>query len=331
MEIKFAALIFPRVFPFPDFTAHYQLNANTFVTHGSFKDFLETDQNQIWKEWLGSLFWEDITQRDSLICVTWMESARPDVLDHENEQLKVHLNHLYHALLLTGPWKTTGQNAHQLSGAGEIIGTDLKFKNIRDAGRVELWRHSGYYDSDPIWEWQRQLLTNVAILDVWKTNFLAIENLVSNHRDSLVGLGLMALWNGFHDGLLDFRIPNFVRAIETIVALPVRTGKVEFARRTKQLLPQNFSCPLGIDMNSIGPILEEAYQVRSDCVHGKPFADTLRASLGTSFATELPKYELGIEMAARAVIQGAITNQNVLVNSTSRANFEASWANGNLP
>lgn len=328
MQIKFAAYVFTNVFPIIKLDRPFFFDNNTFAIHKSFSDYFNTSDNAHWKEWLGTLFWEDITTRNPLICLTWKETTCT-ALDHENVSLLDKLNKLYHALLLTGPWKNDGRQAHSLTGTGEIIENTIKLNNLSEVGHINLWRHSSYYEVDPIWNWQSQELLNVNSLEKWKTNFSGIEKVISNgSQNLLISLGCMALQSGFHDGLLDFRIPNFVRAIETVVALPIKTGKVEFAKRTKQLLPSKFTYPLGVDLNTIDSILENAYQVRSDCVHGKPFADTLRVTLGTNFSSELPKYELGIEMAARAVLENAITNQTILANSNSRLSLEAAWSKG---
>lgn len=332
MQIKFAAYVFPNVFPMPDIQGQFHLDNNTFLFSGSITDYLAAQDNEHWKEWLGTIFWEELTERDPLICITW-QPAEATALNGENKKLLDKLNHLYHALLLTGPWKNDGRNAHTLTGTGQVDDSgNLKFEQISEVGHFNLWRHSHYYDVDPVWRWQVQELRTQSALDSWKANFLAIEQIIANGQDNfLLTLALMAFQSGLHDSLLDFRIPNFVRAIESIVALPAGQGKVEFARRTNLLLPTTINLPLGVDTNSITPILRDSYQVRSDSVHGKPFADTLRAALGENFQAELPKYELGIEMSVRYVIQNAIVNANFLSHSNARDVLENAWASGAVP
>lgn len=332
MQIKFAAYVFPNIFPMPELSEPFHFDDNTFLFRGSISQYLSTQGNEHWKEWLGTIFWEELTDREPLICITW-QPMEASALNGENIALSSKLNHLYHALILTGPWKNDGRSAHTLTGTGQVSSSGiLSLEEISEVGHFNLWRHSHYYDAEPTWSWQVEKLRSQNALDLWKSNFLAIEQVIENGADNfLLTLALMAFHGGLHDNLLDFRIPNFVRSIEAIVGLPAGQGKVEFARRTGLLLPPTIDLPLGVDQTSIGPILKNSYQVRSDSVHGKPFADTLRSALGINFQAELPKYELGIEMSARYVIQNAITNANFLSHSSSRNVLENAWADGTLP
>lgn len=332
MQIKFAAHVFPNVFPLPDLKTPFHFDDHTFAYKGSLNNYLSAEDNEHWKTWLGTLFWETITEKNPLICLAWKTTETP-ALDQEIHQLLDKLDRLYHALLLSGAWKNDGREAHTLTGTGQVDSAgNLKFERISQVGHFNLWRHPTYYESVGVWDWQFQGLKTQKALDFWKDNFSAIEHVIGNgQKNFLLTLALMAFQNGLHDTMLDFRIPNFVRAIEAVVALPAGKGKAEFTKRSGVLLPSTFSLPLGVDEKSITPILQESYQVRSDSVHGKPFADTLRASLGANFQAELPKYELGIEMAARYVIQNAIRNAKILGHSNQRDVLEAAWQQGSVP
>src|ERR1700733_3173943 len=109
MQVKFGAIVFPNVFPFPDLTNKYHFDKNTFVFKGSLKNFLDPTDNSHWKQWLGTLVWEPVIERESLIFMNWKEGGQTEVNDVGNQVLLSHLTNLYSALLLTGPWRQGGQ------------------------------------------------------------------------------------------------------------------------------------------------------------------------------------------------------------------------------
>src|SRR5205809_3221537 len=54
-----------------------------------------------WKEWLGSIRWEEI-QKSNVVLIRVSASANPQVVDDENETLAKHLTQTFYMLQLSG-------------------------------------------------------------------------------------------------------------------------------------------------------------------------------------------------------------------------------------
>ncbi len=80
---------------------------------------------------------------------------------------------------------------------------------------------------------------------------------------------------------------------------------------------------------SITQQLINLYQLRSDCVHGKQIAWSLRNELKEKFVDDVVyEYEFLAEMAARDILKFAMFEKRIWENLNKREDIEEAWALG---
>jgi hypothetical protein len=127
--------------------------------------------------------------------------------------------------------------------------------------------------------------------------------------------------------LLEFSIPEFVRAAEGLIALPPSTGRVLFRDRALRLAPRlRTDVYVGADVEGL---LLKLYDLRSDCVHGKvPFHDMqARGGKGEEEAAQLGYVA---EVLARETLLLALRRPNWSV-FRSRDQLQGAWTSGAFP
>jgi hypothetical protein len=170
-----------------------------------------------WKEWLGSLAWDELHEANLFLWATAPTSS-PDLLDAENSTLQTRVFMLYYGLMLAAPRLATTGRGMLLTGARR---DDV---DVRQHGWVDaLLRSQGVF-WDPIRRSELQEAVTIG-------NALeAIQNLLPFRR-------LRAAVTCFYAGLQAEdpaeRIHEFVRTIEGCI-LPARSKtEAQFVSRTE--------------------------------------------------------------------------------------------------
>jgi hypothetical protein len=201
----------------------------------------------------------------------------------------------------------------------------------------------------------------IAVADAWWNRARIIfEKLAQFQRNSdvprFVGLALESFLRARTTAKLHLGFPDYIRAIEAVVALPKRHGATTFAERTGKLLIDAYLPYLSRayydqakweerrnnqtwDDDPLIFILKKAYEARNECVHGKePFdgakgstpADTAANEKVAGDATperlRIMQLEYLAEQAARiAVLFGLFCPEEARKKLRDRPQLESAW------
>ena len=145
---------------------------------------------------------------------------------------------------------------------------------------------------------------------------------------------MISFRHGFNVGLLEmeYRIPNFVRAAECIIALPkpgqgVPTGQAEFAARGARLAPA-LASDWFVGAN-VPQIFRGLYQYRNECVHGMLPFEALRRRGGGGL-DDAARLEYLAEHLARDSLLSIMRRPATHPLFTDRATIEAAWVQGQI-
>lgn len=142
----------------------------------------------------------------------------------------------------------------------------------------------------------------------------------------LVGYAIGCLGHAIEQTTLEFRISDLVRAAEVLIALPKGGGAKLFAARALKAAPHLAAHPFlgGLDTSML---LEELFQLRSSCVHGKlPFEEL--SSRGDEGVLSVSRFEFAAEEVAVSLIKLAL--QFPGSHLESRESLEAAWSDLNF-
>src|SRR5262249_1843368 len=125
--------------------------------------------------------------------------------------------------------------------------------------------------------------------------------------------------------LYDFKFPNLVRAIESIIGLKAGQGQSAFSRRADMFLAKP-ELQFAFEDGMTRKMLKESYQIRNDCMHGKPFGWSLGGRKRHPILKEKSQmYEYLLETAARGAIRTALTDAELLEAFSHRTKLDELW------
>jgi hypothetical protein len=163
----------------------------------------------------------------------------------------------------------------------------------------------------------------------WFPLWVEVDELLSRRtpKPPILNYALLAYWSAWTRRLLEFSIPEFVRAAEGLIALPPRTGRVMFRDRALRLAPGlRADDYVGSDVEGL---LLRLYDLRSDCVHGKvPFHDM--QARGDEGQEEAARLAYVAEVLARETLMLALRRPDWAAFS-SRDELQRAWADGAFP
>jgi hypothetical protein len=157
----------------------------------------------------------------------------------------------------------------------------------------------------------------------------------------LLGYALLAHGSAWTRLLLEFSLPEFVRAAEGVLALPWNgvpvpapkkkndriRGKELFRDRALHLVPSlRTDAYVGRDVEAL---LIQLYKLRSDCLHGNLPFEQMKA-LGDQGEERAAKLAYLAEVLAREALLVALRHPDWSVFATRDA-LEAAWASGAFP
>jgi hypothetical protein len=156
-----------------------------------------------------------------------------------------------------------------------------------------------------------------------------LHEIVRNGLPQLLDVALISFNEALLRKGLEFRIPEFVRAADCVLALTRSEGKTAFAQKALRIAPELAQSPFlaGINVNAF---LVELYERRSDCVHGRiPFEDL--ASQGETGIDRAARLEYVSEHVARSAVIAALRHPNHGTIFATRAALEKAWQDGQFP
>ena len=340
MSCKYAVLAIPRIGQFPELTQDHDLGFSTYILQEP-ETILSTIPEHPWKEWLGSLAWEDLFRANHIV-VSHCPTQTPEVLDGENVALESHLtNMVYKALFLVAPFCGSGGEIRLFSGKGHLTEGKVHIDDIRSHQILDEWVMPGCRHHANYWRWLQATFLENAVIDDWRTVIAQLHALRNSTTTYIYSLALEVFRLALIEKWADVVFPHVVRSIETLIALPPmgafrrtyggqHTMAKEFAARILRYYPITANHLYQLNQADLTTLLEDIYQVRSDSVHGKPLAWTLRQRNPNLPDDELMKLEYVSETAARHLLRSALTNTTWMTALADRATLEQAWLAGNL-
>lgn len=297
-----------------------ELEPGLWTVPGRVPEMFEEEQVQHWREWIGSLNWDALGECDR-VAVICAPSDNAEVNDHETLALLGRLARIRRAMLLVGPnglvwgdcWQLSGQ-AHgptHLTGLSSVVSMGPGRRIVRPfytaPAQATYWATRPKGRGDDSW------------LERWRD----AASLLSAEVPRLLFFGLLAFEHAFDDMEIEFKIPNCVRAIESVVALGHGQGRVVFADRVLQLAPALVGDAYvgGADLREL---LVELYELRIDCVHGMvPFAGRNQE--------DAARLDYLAEFAAREVLLRALRHPQRKDLFGDRDVLELAWRENRFP
>jgi hypothetical protein len=166
-------------------------------------------------------------------------------------------------------------------------------------------------------------------LDRWADLVKQLDQALTTGLPRIVSVAFTAFQAALTRDSLEFAVPEFVRTVECIVGLPRGKGGKQFAGRAMRIARhlQGYWYVGGTDLQAR---IEELYEHRSDCVHGKvPFHTLL--SGGSAGEDEAARFGYLAEGLARESLLWVLSNTQKFPLFNDRQTLETAWAMNQLP
>jgi hypothetical protein len=324
-ERKYGLLIFSKGLMTSGLPA--RLDDATTVITGDLDELVPQEQLEGWRQFIGTAEWDNL-RGQSTIVFAQRSTERPEVSDRENDELHERVVRAWRSLwLIRSPIVGTSR-AWTVTGALDREGRPL---TVRTLGQSTVCFRPYYFTRPAFWQTlPRDRPPDPIDVDAWAS----ADALLRERLDSgMPVLGYVAV-NSFEAALatkdLDFKIPNFVRAAESILAIPRGQGAKTFSRRAIDIAPS-----LQSDGYVGGPDVEQRlvdlYYRRSECVHGRIPFEPLHQLGADQGADEAARLEYLAEYVARVALLHILSRPDKLALLADRSTAEAAWDTGQLP
>jgi len=286
------------------------------------RDLVEASEISHWKKWLGTLAWESL-EKNRRVISTRIATARPDVSDLDNQTAVDRAVQASSTFALVRNRNASGDR-RALHGRAMDGNPRGQLGNISgfvwlDSPLRPFYTTRGFY-----WDAQKPFGPPKPIQE-WRE----LHDIVRTGLPPLLNVALISFNEALLRKGLEFRIPEFVRAADCVLALTRKEGRTAFAQKALRIAPEIAQSPVlaGMDVNAF---LIELYARRSDCVHGRiPFDDlTAQGEAGTDRAARL---EYVSEHVARSAVITALRHPQHSTIFASRAALEKAWQDGAFP
>lgn len=305
------------------------------------KRFLD-EKESIWKEWLGSIFWDEVTEKDGIVSLTYLESNEDSELREGDLVIKLHRAFL--AFRIAFPFRPPAYTRSKILIC-EFEGNQENYK-ITKVNSVQP--QSGYVDpfyarnsSKEQSQWyynnfhREDVLVNVA--DFYKkTEGHLIEFrkfCKENNCEDRLKYDPSQLWAAIYcfskalqDHEIGFLVPNYVRGMDCLLTLSKKQGSKDFGKIIVGFLKdETFDNPFyeGFDLKKD---LTDLYLVRNDCVHGRVWDYTFRENYKRKMETEeLARLTFVAEDILRRLIKKFLFNEKLAELTFTREGTESYW------
>jgi hypothetical protein len=262
MPVEYSALIVSNTLPhLLSLQKPYEISERCFFDNNPLEHWVGDDELQIWKPAIGELDWPAISGKSPTL-IAWGEGHRNRISDAWN------------CILLSDPGFRFNWTAWEVGGEAQLA-SSLKPERLLNAKRLSSFpqvyprslarpvHHEVFREYENHW---------TRFLSLWK-GFDSAGGF--GGLPVLVRLAINCHTRGWSADSMGFRIPNFVRAAEALLAIPAgRRSTDEYAKRARSValdsIIQDDLVTWGEDGVEAG--LKALYRHRNECVHGKlPF------------------------------------------------------------
>ncbi len=288
----------------------------------SLSDLVQSTEVAHWKDWLGSLAWDALKKKRRVISAR-IVTATPDVSDLDNQAVLQRVLHAARTFALV-----RDANVHGLRRAlhGRAVDENPKGRlgDIRGFVSLDTPSRPYYVSRSLYWDARKPFGPPKPIVG-WPD----LHEIVRHGLPRLLDIALGSFEQALLRQGLEFRIPEFVRAADCVLAVAKHEGRTGFAEKALRIAPDLAQSPLlaGID---VGAFLVELYERRSDCVHGRiPFEDLVdQGEVGKDRAARL---EYTAEQVARVAVLAGVRHPRRVAIFADRTTLETAWDDGSFP
>lgn len=326
---KFAALVLPMASGPKEPRA---MHAGKETFRASLSSLVATEELTHWREWLGSLAWDQL-ESDGRFIVLRSAAEAPAVLDGDNQKLLGKVSTAWRAYLLCKPHVNSVGEAWLLSGEASGDGRGSRLVSVRTVSRMDaiirpMYATRAKYTEIEAEGFRLHWQAHGGYDESWFDRWIEIDKLLSlSPWSEILGYALLSHGSARTRQELEFCIPELVRAAEGVIALDRHMGTNVFKERALLLVPA-----LAADRyvgTEIDALLSELYQARSDCVHGKvPFLE-LRA-LGDAGEERAAQLAYVADVLAREALLVAFRSNDQSIFK-SREALERAWREERFP
>jgi hypothetical protein len=336
--IKYAALLFDsQTYPEKD-SAPRHLASDIITWRGQLANYIDADEVKHWREWIGSMEW-DALMGEQRIVLAFMPSDRPEVLDHESKLLEQRLGVARKAYILASPSTGCDAEFRYIGGQATSIEPDIRLKSIREHGDFHTVVRPFYRTREAftnVWPWRdmysESWLDRMAEwVEILSNAYAKDDQAQKLGMPVLLDLALAAFDTALQRSRLEFRIPEFARAADCILATRQGHGKRDFIDRSLQLVPSLLThWYVGGARAELEQRIGQLYDHRSECVHGKvPFLQLHKR--GEAGADDAARFEFLAEAIARGLVDFVLRRPAKFPILRDRALLDTAWANGSFP
>jgi hypothetical protein len=320
---KYALLVLP---PDAESGELFALDERTVTLHGELAELIDPARIGYWKNSVGTFEYNRLQGRHRLV-VSRTPSERAEVLDAEHEALHSKMRGLSLARAIAGAPLRWSLEGRLFSGKGTNADPRGKLEDIRHYSR-ELSMLSGYYNERKKYQKLAGPRGSTKWLDDWRQLSEDFER--ARTAPPLLGVLRQAYFFALLTTPLEHRLPDMVRVAECVLGLPNSAGRKEYASRAMQVCPELGSDPyVKACRVNVQEQLGNAYQHRSDCLHGKIPFEELHAQ-GEQGRDKAALLDYLTETVARACLRLAFSLRDYEVFRT-REGLEGAWEAGRFP
>lgn len=293
---KFACFVFTRCSMADTTPAELELGPSTWAT-----TTLDLKVAEHWAGWLGSITMEELKEA-SFVLYTTMPSARPKILDRENEDLTRHLDYLLYGLLL--------------QGVPEYFkGYSLKGANV--AGEVDVRQFSELKNYEPTYE-MPEFRPGAVELKLAASLAPRVRHVNEGKADwPRLRRGLKALFRGTAERDGEERLHQFVRALEALLRPEIGGTRRQFAHR----IDQTFT----MANDEMRETLLQIFDMRSQVEHVHPVLDVLEGDEQTRIAVANRRTRQ-VDVLARSALRRVLSDASLLETFRTDAGIDAFWS-----
>jgi hypothetical protein len=327
---KFALLVLPQSADF-DWGARVSLADGSASQVCDWARMIPTPDVEWWLERLGGLTRQDVNRRDARVVSITEPALQPNVIDAQDDRMAARLWLAWKAALLVAARRPFIGTPVVFTGSGDLIDARRGSIGTVQAGtriRQPFYATTPAYSNASRPEWSARSPNPVYQSD-WRAIHGALHALEGANLP-LLAMAIECVSNGLARDSLDFAIPDFVRAAETVLAVPRNAGASTWAARALMAVPE-LACDPFLASGSFGRdperFLTQLYSHRSDCVHGKvPFLD-----LQGSDDILVAQYQLAALKVAVGAVKKALFHPSRQALFADRAVLELAWEEKRFP
>jgi hypothetical protein len=331
-DVRFALWLMPGLGDDPT-DGVTQLAKDMITWRGPLSQCINADEQQHWKQSLGTLAWNRLIDSDGRMVLTWAADGTAAASD---DALYTRLEMARRALMLASEKCRHHDDSEMITGRATTI-QPVRFEFMNGYRAIHGMHRPHYLARMAFCEGYGERFLD----DPWFTDWLAWTKRLDAiaHWPDLLAHAAYSYTQAYYGQFLEFRLILYVRTAEFVLGLPAykkgrpknapRAGAKTFAERALSIVPE-LSAHWYVKTKRMHERLMQLYRHRNACAHGLiPFEELPRDEDGGS--DEAAQFEFIAEYLARACLRLALTHPKASEVFASRAALEAAWEDRSFP